>query len=291
MRDTSHSGIHRPTVRRHPLHVGRHRALFPTGCGVEARHRNRSHIYSRQARCRGFASPQYQNAGDLSSFRASRVSLHCICTSIARCDSGGTPIVGYIAAKSTAAASAPAQSAADRVRPSGKTAAALHRVVKMTYSASVSRLGSEFDIFYSRRSVRTEMECCSASCQRWRDWTSTLGRRLPNKLAGVPGATATRRLASLIAELPDEPASNPDPVTIVARLIALLPRPASPADRSCAAPGRRTIPVCMYVIFMVCALGAQCMAASRQPPPPAVNVQALTSTTVSPLVQPPISNQ
>ena len=42
-----------------------------------------------------FARTRYQDAGDLSSFRASRGSLHCICTSIARCDSGTIPIVGY----------------------------------------------------------------------------------------------------------------------------------------------------------------------------------------------------
>ncbi len=92
------------------------------------------------------------------------------------------------------------------------------------------------------------------------------------KLAGLLGATATQRLASLIAELPDAPASHPDPATIATRLIALLPRPASPTDRSHTAfrgAGAATHPravIYMYVIFMVCALGAQWMAASRQPP-------------------------
>jgi hypothetical protein len=41
-------------------------------------------------------------------------------------------------------------------------------------------------------------------------------------LAQLPGTTATRRLASLIAPLPDRPSPNLDPGTIAARLIARL---------------------------------------------------------------------
>ena len=56
------------------------------------------------------------------------------------------------------------------------------------------------------------------------------------KLARLPGETATQRLAALIAELPDEPSADPDPVTIAARLIALLPRPTDrniPSRKAC----------------------------------------------------------
>jgi hypothetical protein len=43
-------------------------------------------------------------------------------------------------------------------------------------------------------------------------------------LAQLPGTTATRRLASLIAALPDRPSTQLDPGTNAARLIARLPR-------------------------------------------------------------------
>jgi len=46
-------------------------------------------------------------------------------------------------------------------------------------------------------------------------------------LAQLPGTTATRRLASLIASLPDRPSAKLDPATNAARLIARLPRRAS----------------------------------------------------------------
>jgi hypothetical protein len=165
----------------------------------------------------------------------------------------------------------------------------------MTYSASVSRLGSEFDDFLfapigeDRNGILLSVLSALArlDIDPWQEAA---------KLAGLPGATATQRLASLIAELPDEPASHPDPATIAARLIALLPCPASPTDRSRAAlrgaeaANHPRAVIYMYVIFMVCALGAQWMAASRQPPAQVGNVQALAST-VSPLVRPPISGQ
>ncbi|MFZ1122979.1 MAG: hypothetical protein WAN81_22360, partial [Candidatus Binataceae bacterium] len=48
------------------------------------------------------------------------------------------------------------------------------------------------------------------------------------KLSGLPGGAATQRLASLIAALPDGASAYPDPATVAARLVALLPRPANP---------------------------------------------------------------
>lgn len=44
------------------------------------------------------------------------------------------------------------------------------------------------------------------------------------RLAELPGDTATRKLAALIAALPDGSSARPDPQAIAARLIMLLPR-------------------------------------------------------------------
>jgi hypothetical protein len=71
----------------------------------------------------------------------------------------------------------------------------------MTYSASVSRLGSEFDdfLFAAIGEGRNGMlpSVLSALAQLDIDpWQEAA------KLAGLSGATATQRLASLIAELP-----------------------------------------------------------------------------------------
>jgi hypothetical protein len=169
-------------------------------------------------------------------------------------------------------------------------------VIEMTYSASASRLGSEFDdfLFAPIGEDRNGMLLSVLSALARLDidpWQEAA------KLAGLPGETATLRLASFIVELPDEAAAHPDPATIAARLIALLPRPASPTNRSRTAllsAGAATYPravIYMYVIFMVCALGAQWIAADRQPPAQVGNVQAPASSTVSPSVQPPISGQ
>jgi hypothetical protein len=57
-------------------------------------------------------------------------------------------------------------------------------------------------------------------------------------LARLPAETATRKLASLIAALPDGPLARPDPETNAARLIALLPRSAGSDS-----PSRTTPPL------------------------------------------------
>ena len=169
-------------------------------------------------------------------------------------------------------------------------------MTEMTYSALVSRLGSEFDDFLfapigedkNGMSLSVLSALARLDIDPWQEAA---------KLAGLPGETATQRLASLIVELPDEPAAHPDPATIATRLIALLPRPASPTNRSRTAllsAGAATYPravIYMYVIFMVCALGAQWIAADRQPAAQVDNVQASASSTVSPSVQPPISGR
>jgi hypothetical protein len=93
------------------------------------------------------------------------------------------------------------------------------------------------------------MECCSASCQRWRGWISPPWQEAA-QLAGLPGGTAAQRLASLIEALPDEPSAHPDSATIAARLIALLPRPASsniPSRKALLGAGVVTHPPCHHL--------------------------------------------
>ena len=116
------------------------------------------------------------------------------------------------------------------------------------------------------------------------------------KLAGLPGATATERLASLIASLPDEPSTHRDPGTIAARLIALLPRRSSfniPSRGTMLGAGGLTkswlvIYVIAYMIFMAFMMGAQGVIANRQPPASVDNADAPTSSTTQP--QAPLAN-
>lgn len=117
------------------------------------------------------------------------------------------------------------------------------------------------------------------------------------KLAGLPGETAIQRLASLIAGLPDGPSMHQDPGTIAARLIALLPRPASPnipSRKALLGAGAVAHPraiIYMYVILMVFALGAQWIAASHPTPAQIDKNHTLACSTVSPQVHPPNAGQ
>ena len=88
-------------------------------------------------------------------------------------------------------------------------------------------------------------------------------------LARMPKATATARMASLIAALPDRPSARPDTATVAARLIALLPRgndanapshAVTPGGAAASSPS--TI---LFVILMALLLGAQLFTASRHP--------------------------
>jgi hypothetical protein len=93
----------------------------------------------------------------------------------------------------------------------------------MTSSASVSVQGSEFDdfLFALIGEDRNDMPLSVLSALARLDidpWQEAA------ELARLPGETATQRLASLIASLPDGPSAHLDPGTIAARLIALLPR-------------------------------------------------------------------
>ena len=148
--------------------------------------------------------------------------------------------------------------------------------------------------FYSRRSVRAETTCRSACFQRWHDWMLILGREA-SELARLPGETATQRLASLIAALPDEPSAHLDPRTIAARLIALLPRRARPN-----LPSRETLlsvgtatnsravisMIFICVIITILMMSAEWITANRQTPAQVDNAQAPASSAVFPQLPP-----
>ena len=93
----------------------------------------------------------------------------------------------------------------------------------MTRSASISRLTSEFDdfLFAPIGDERNGMllSVLSALARLGVDpWLEAA------HLTHMPEETATERMASLIAALPDRPSAQPDSASVAARLIALLPR-------------------------------------------------------------------
>jgi hypothetical protein len=168
-------------------------------------------------------------------------------------------------------------------------------VVDVTRSALVPLLGPEFDDFLfapvgedgnglllSVLSALTRVDV-----DPWQEAAS---------LARLPGETATRRLAALIAALPDRPSAHLDPGTISARLITLLPRAAgSNIPSREALPGGGEVPasraVVIYVIVIAFVLVAQSITASRLSPPQVVDDRAETSGTVLSPMLPPSSGQ
>ena len=90
------------------------------------------------------------------------------------------------------------------------------------------------------------------------------------KLARLPAAAATRRLASLLAALPDGARGKRDFSTVAARLIALLPRRATsrvttPIMAAAVVPASR-FRVAMWVIVgvLIFALAAELTSASHR---------------------------
>lgn len=166
----------------------------------------------------------------------------------------------------------------------------------MTYTARDSQLGPEFDNFLfapigddgNGMLLSVLSALARLDIDPWQEAA---------KLSGLPGGAATQRLASLIAALPDESSAYPDPATVAARLVALLPRPANPNIPSRATlfgAGAVTHPqaiIYVYVIFMVFALGAQWIGANRLPAAQVGNIHAPASSTASGQVRPPISGQ
>jgi hypothetical protein len=158
----------------------------------------------------------------------------------------------------------------------------------MTRSASVSHFGSEFDdfLFAPIGEERNGMPLSVLSALARLDvdpWQEAA------KLALLPGETATQRLTSLIAALPERPSAHTDLGTIAAGLIALLPRRATSDTPSREASLRvgRTIDfptiICLILVnatFLAFMAGAQWVAASHQPP--AQIDKAAASSTASP---------
>jgi len=92
----------------------------------------------------------------------------------------------------------------------------------MIHSASLPKLGSEFDAFLfapvgdDKNGMLLSVLSALArlDIDPWQEAAN---------LARLPGSTAIERLTTLIAALPGRLASRPDAETIAARLIALLP--------------------------------------------------------------------
>ena len=138
------------------------------------------------------------------------------------------------------------------------------------------------------------MECCSASCLRWRGSTSTPGGEAA-ELARMPQQTARERLTSLIEALPNQPPTRPEPETVSTRLIALLPRAANPTVASSnMLPGgvstlnsRAVIYVILVnLLIMTCMFGAQWAASTAHPSVKVDSAQASSASAVHPLKSP-----
>src|ERR1019366_3539435 len=159
--------------------------------------------------------------------------------------------------------------------------------IKMTRPVWVTSLGSEFDNFLfapigdegNGMLLSVISALARLDLDPWQEAT---------KLARLPGETATKRLASLIAALPDGPSAHRDPGSIAARLILLLPREASSSvisSKMLLGAGDATklrAGIFKFVVFMVIMLVAQWIAASRQPSVQVDNAYAPASSTVSP---------
>lgn len=158
------------------------------------------------------------------------------------------------------------------------------------HSASVSRLRSEFDAFLfapiGDEKNGMLLSVLSALARSDVDpWAEAA------KFSRMSAEAATEKMTSLIAALPDRPPGQPDPRTIAARLIALLPRrensnasPEHPALKSGVATRSQTL---LFVMFMTLLLSAQFFMASRQPSPQTDGARAPTSNPVSPSLLPP----
>lgn len=118
-------------------------------------------------------------------------------------------------------------------------------------------------------------------------------------LAQLPGTTATRRLASLIASLPERPLANLDPGTVAARLIARLPRRASltaPSVETLLNSRLRAVIQSQpfrYAVFilMVLVLGSVSIAASQRSAARVNKADAPASSTAVPPTPPSTSGQ
>jgi hypothetical protein len=143
-------------------------------------------------------------------------------------------------------------------------------MTQMTRCTSLSPLGREFDDFLFAR-IGEEKNGMMLSV------LSALARldvdpwQEADELAQMPGEAATKRLALLIASLPDRPSAHPDPRTVADRLVALLPRHLSSNVPSSATIGvgekenSRAKSMVFFMLIMALATCAQIFMASRQP--------------------------
>lgn len=154
-------------------------------------------------------------------------------------------------------------------------------VIEMTNPASVANLGSEFDAFLfapiSEEKNGMLLSVVSALARLDIDpWQEAA------ELAGLPEATATQRLTSLIEALPDAAAPQREPGQIAARLIALLPHMTASTGRpSARSPGGAVAnrsPTLVWAILIAFMLGTQWIASSLQPPTPVADVQTAVSS-------------
>ena len=105
-------------------------------------------------------------------------------------------------------------------------------------------------------------------------------------LTGLPVGTATQRLASLIAALPDAPPARLSPGTIATRLIALLPRQTqsnvapreAPTGAGAATNPRAAVTFAIFVALML--VTQSIILASRQPVAHAGDAGAPASSSV-----------
>ncbi|MGA8708659.1 MAG: hypothetical protein WB646_16930 [Steroidobacteraceae bacterium] len=146
-------------------------------------------------------------------------------------------------------------------------------MIKMKRSSSLFLLGSEFEPFLlapigedNNGMVLTVLSALARlNVDPW-EVSATLAR--------LPGDTATRKLASLIAALPNRAQAITDSATIAARLITLLPNragselPSQATGHGSGAMTRSPIltSLVLYIIFMFFMLVSHWLAASLQAP-------------------------
>jgi len=164
----------------------------------------------------------------------------------------------------------------------------------MTRSASPALLGPEFDdfLFAPIGEERNGMLLSVVSALARLDvdpWQETA------RLAQLPGASATQRLAWLVAALPDRPSAHQDPRTIAARLIGLLPRrtgsnamsrPRLPRIGAAINAQSVKYTIVINVIFVAFVMAALGILAIRQPPSPVDNAHVGSSQVIPQMMAP-----
>jgi len=167
--------------------------------------------------------------------------------------------------------------------------------INMTQSTSVSQFRSEFDDFLyapiEERGDGTRLSVLSALARLDVDpWKEAAN------LAQMSRVSATLRLSSLFAALPDAALAHLDSSKIAGRLIALLPHrnhinigshQVLPVAGAPSLARAFLYTILINMIFMALAFGEQYLTADHQPPPRAGFTHALAVKTSVPKVSPP----